>query len=43
MKAEGRKMSGTMKPQTDQNAGRLIGLAVTVVFLAMLILNAISY
>ncbi len=43
MKAEGRKMSGTMKLRTNQDTGQLIGLAVTAVFLAMLVLNAISY
>ncbi len=43
MRAEGRKVSGTMKLRTNQNSGRLIGLAVTAVFLAMLLLNAISY
>lgn len=36
-------MSVPMKLRTNQNTGQLIGLAVTAVFLAMLILNAISY
>jgi hypothetical protein len=36
-------MSNTMKLRTNQNTGQLIGVAVTVVFLTMLILNAISY
>jgi hypothetical protein len=36
-------MAGTMEPRNDQNTGQVFGLAVMAVFLAMLILNAISY
>jgi hypothetical protein len=36
-------MSGTMKLRTNQNTGQLICLALAAGFLAMLILNAISY
>jgi hypothetical protein len=36
-------MVGTMGLRNDENTGHIFGLAVMAVFLAMLILNAISY
>ncbi len=36
-------MVGMMRSRNDQNTGHVFGLAVMAVFLAMLILNAISY